>query len=62
MLWYPSCSGWHGTSAAEWIPSSAFGLIRGESGVFSFSYSSGPWGYGDGCGRGVAVVKSAVRA
>jgi len=54
------CAGWHGTSSPDWI-SGASGFIRGNTGVFSFSYSYYGWTGDYYCGRGVAVVKSAVR-
>ena len=60
MLKYPSCAGWHVTNSAAWI-SSTSGFIRGSGGVFSF-LSGGAWTGRGYCGRGVAVVKSAVRA
>jgi len=58
MLRYPGCAGWHGASYSNWV-NGAGGFIRGVSGVFSFGWDGWAGGY---CGRGVAVVKSAVRA
>ena len=60
MLWYPSCAGWHGTSNFNWLSNTSYGFIRGDDGVFSFNRNN--WTSNNNCGRGVAVVKSAVRA
>ena len=53
MLKYPSCADWHGTGSSDWVYG-AYGFIRGNRGVFSFSI--GDWTYEELCGRGVAVI------
>ena len=60
MLKYPSCAGWHGAGNSYWLSSTSSGFIRGYDGVFSFTGDF--WTGYNYCGRGVAVVKSAVRA
>ena len=60
MLKYLSCAGWHGASSSLWLDTDC-GFRRGFNGVFSF-YGSGDWNGFGYYGRGVAVVKSAVRA
>ena len=61
MLRYPGCAGWHGASYSNWV-NGAGGFIRGVSGVFFFDWDGWAGAYSVYCGRGVAVVKSAVRA
>ena len=53
MLKYPSCADWNGTGSSDWVYG-AYGFIRGNRGVFSFSI--GDWTYEELCGRGVAVI------
>ena len=62
MLKHPSCAGWHGTSNANWFFNTACGFVRGSNGVFAFNGAYGSWTDEALRGRGVAVVKSAVRA
>ena len=61
MLWYPSCARWHDTSNANWISNTSYGFYRGGNGVFSFNGNNN-WTSNELCGRGVAVIKPAVRA
>ena len=61
MLWYFGCADWHGTSSSVWPSDSGYGFRRGATGVYSFS-GTNIWKEHKNCGRGVAVVKSAVRA
>ncbi|MCI9039028.1 MAG: hypothetical protein HFJ29_04045 [Clostridia bacterium] len=60
MLKYSSCADWHGASYSDWFSSNRLGFARGGE-MFSFTDYSWDASYA-GCGRGVAVVKSAVRA
>jgi len=59
VLKYPSCADWHGASYSDWFSSNRLGFARGGE-MFSFTDYSWDASYA-GCGRGVAVVKSAVR-
>lgn len=60
--WYLGCAGWHGTEYYEWFSDSSYGFARGPYGIFSFYGAYGSWAHEVLCGRGVAVVLSAVRA
>ncbi len=62
MLKQLRCAGWHGASYSRWLYDTAGDFIRGGSEVFSFNNSGNGWNDSKICGRGVAVVKSAVRA
>ena len=62
MLWYLSCADWHDASSSSWISGSSEGFYRGSDGIFSFDWDYWPSNDNVYCGRGVAVVKSAVRA
>ena len=62
MLWYPSCARWHGASSSTWLYYTSDSFMRGAGGIFSFSGSGDGWNDSKLCGRGVAVIKPAVRA
>ena len=55
MLRDPGCSGWHGTTNANWLNDTRYGFYRGGTGMFSFRGNNN-WDSNKYCGRGVAVV------